>query len=166
MDFLSPSLPHPQWPVNVKCYMIPEGVYTDITFMFYEDVLLLLNADEPSVAIISRICLQSHFQRSKRILQLRSLRQNRHFQAVKCYVTSTSFSWLQVMCSMAIGLLGALFPAEVTSWDAQGEGRGCTAPADWHCGMLGGEGWTTPAAACTACLGAKVLDRYSFTCCL
>lgn len=67
---------------------------------------------------------------------------------------------------MAIGLLGALFPAEATSCDVQGEGRGCMAPADWHCGMLGGEGWTTPAAALTACLGAKVLDRYSLTCCL
>lgn len=84
----------------------------------------------------------------------------------KAQGSSTSFSWLQEMFSMAIGLLGALFPAEGTSCDGQGEGRGCTAPADWHCTMLGGDGWTIPAAAWTACLGANVLDRYSFTCCL
>lgn len=41
---------------------------------------------------------------------------------------TTSFSWLEPMLSMAMGLLGALFPAEVMSCSVRMHGDGGTVP--------------------------------------
>lgn len=66
---------------------------------------------------------------------------------------------------MAMGLLGMLLPAELMSCSVRrrGEGKGGGTACRLG-GGAGGEG-CTPATACTTCLVAKVVDRYSLTCC-
>jgi len=64
---------------------------------------------------------------------------------------STSFSWLEPMFSMAMGLLGALFPDISCSVRMCGECRGGGADAEPPAGPMfeGGDGGTIPATAFT-----------------
>lgn len=66
--------------------------------------------------------------------------------------TSTSFSWLESMLSMAIGLLGALLPDISCSVRMCGDWRGGGADAEPPAGpmFVGGEGGISPATALTA----------------
>lgn len=65
--------------------------------------------------------------------------------------TSTSFSWLEPMLSMAMGLLGALLPDMSCSVRMCGEWRGGGADAEPPVGpmFVGGEGGIGPATAWT-----------------
>lgn len=62
---------------------------------------------------------------------------------------STSVSWLELMLSMAMGLLGALFPDMSCSVRMCGERRGGGADDEPPVGpiLVGGEGGTRPATA-------------------
>lgn len=66
--------------------------------------------------------------------------------------TRTSFSWLELMLSMAMGLLGALLPDISCSVRMCGECRGWGADVEPPVVpmLAGGEGGTSPEAAWTA----------------
>lgn len=68
-----------------------------------------------------------------------------------------SFSWLEPMLSMAMGLLGALFPDMSCSVRMCGEWRGGGADAEPLEGPMfaGGEGGTSPAAAAWTVYGQR-----------
>lgn len=66
--------------------------------------------------------------------------------------SATSFSWLELMLSMAMGLLGALLPVMSCSVRMCGECRGWGADAEPPVGPIlggGGVGGTSPATEWT-----------------